>query len=119
MPRLSDQSAAVLEADDITAYGKARSTIQGSPLGPQELRNIDAYWHASLYLCLGMLYLKENPLLKEPLKLEHTKPRLLGHWGSDAGQIFTYIHFNRLINKYDLNAIYISGPGHGAPAVLS
>ena len=66
-----------------------------------------------------MLYLKENPLLKEPLKLEHTKPRLLGHWGSDAGQIFTYIHFNRLINKYDLNAIYISGPGHGAPAVLS
>ena len=119
MPRLSDQSAAVLETEDITAYGKARSTIQGSPLGPQELRNIDAYWQASLYLCLGMLYLKENPLLKEPLKLEHTKPRLLGHWGSDAGQIFTYIHFNRLINKYDLNAIYISGPGHGAPAVLS
>ena len=119
MPRLSEQSAAVLETEDITAYGKARSTIQGSPLDPQELHKIDAYWQASLYLCLGMLYLKENPLLKEPLKLEHTKPRLLGHWGSDAGQIFTYIHFNRLINKYDLNAIYISGPGHGAPAVLS
>ena len=66
-----------------------------------------------------MLYLKDNPLLREPLKLEHIKPRLLGHWGSDAGQSFTYIHFNRLINKYDLNAIYISGPGHGAPAVLS
>jgi xylulose-5-phosphate/fructose-6-phosphate phosphoketolase len=58
-------------------------------------------------------------LLREPLKLEHIKPRLLGHWGSDAGQYFTYIHFNRLINKYDLNAIYISGPGHGAPSVLS
>jgi xylulose-5-phosphate/fructose-6-phosphate phosphoketolase len=66
-----------------------------------------------------MLYLKENPLLRESLKLEHRKPRLLGHWGSDAGQSFTYTHFNRLINKYDLNAIFISGPGHGAPAVLS
>src|SRR5262244_1756023 len=66
-----------------------------------------------------MLYLKDNPLLREPLKPEQTKPRLFGHWGSDAGQSFTYIHFNRLINKYDLNAIFISGPGHGAPAVLS
>ena len=78
-----------------------------------------AYWRATLYLNLGMLYLKENPLLREPLKIEQTKPRLLGHWGSDAGQSFTYIHFNRLINKYDLNAIFISGPGHGAPVVLS
>ena len=103
----------------ISAYGTARSTVKGTPLSPDELDKIDAYWRASLYLCLGMLYLKENPLLQEPLKLEHTKPRLLGHWGSDAGQAFTYIHFNRLINKYDLNAIYISGPGHGAPAVLS
>lgn len=105
--------------ESISPYGSARSTIKGSPLAPDELRKIDAYWQTSLYLCLGMLYLKENPLLKEPLKIEHVKPRLLGHWGSDAGQSFTYIHFNRLINKYDLNAIYISGPGHGAPAVLS
>jgi xylulose-5-phosphate/fructose-6-phosphate phosphoketolase len=119
MPRRSDPSATVLEAEDITAYGRARSTIQGTPLTHEELQDIDAYWRASLYLCLGMLYLKDNPLLNEPLRLEHTKPRLLGHWGSDAGQCFTYIHFNRLINKYDLNAIYISGPGHGAPAVLS
>jgi xylulose-5-phosphate/fructose-6-phosphate phosphoketolase len=103
----------------ISAYGPARSTIKGAPLTSDELRKIDAYWRASLYLCLGMLYLKENPLLSEPLKPEHTKPRLLGHWGSDAGQSFTYIHFNRLIKKYDLNAIFISGPGHGAPAVLS
>jgi xylulose-5-phosphate/fructose-6-phosphate phosphoketolase len=58
-------------------------------------------------------------LLREPLKIEHVKPRMLGHWGSDAGQTFTYIHFNRLIKKYDLNAIYVSGPGHGAPSVLS
>ena len=103
----------------ILAYGTARSTVKGAPLSADELRKIDGYWRASLYLCLGMLYLKENPLLREPLKLEHTKQRLLGHWGSDAGQSFTYTHFNRLINKYDLNAIFISGPGHGAPAVLS
>ena len=105
--------------ESISAYGTARSTVKGAPLSPKELDNIDAYWRASLYLSLGMLYLKDNPLLREPLTVDHTKPRLLGHWGSDAGQSFTYIHFNRLINKYDLNAIYISGPGHGAPAVLS
>jgi xylulose-5-phosphate/fructose-6-phosphate phosphoketolase len=105
--------------ESISAYGQARSTVKGAPLSPKELDNIDAYWRASLYLSLGMLYLKDNPLLREPLTLDHTKRRLLGHWGSDAGQSFTYIHFNRLINKYDLNAIFISGPGHGAPAVLS
>jgi xylulose-5-phosphate/fructose-6-phosphate phosphoketolase len=115
-----DKQPSALHGDaSISAYGPARSTIKGTPLSPDELRKIDAYWQASLYLCLGMLYLRENPLLREPLKLEHIKPRLLGHWGSDAGQCFTYIHFNRLINKYDLNAIYISGPGHGAPSVLS
>ncbi len=109
-----------VHADEkISAYGTARSTIKGTPLSSEELRKIDAYWRASLYLSLGMLYLKENPLLREPLKIEQIKPRLLGHWGSDPGQSFTYIHFNRLINKYDLNAIFISGPGHGAPAVLS
>ena len=105
--------------ETIIAYGPARSTVKGTPLSMDELRKIDAYWQASLYLCLGMLYLMDNPLLREPLKQEHIKPRLLGHWGSDPGQCFTYIHFNQLINKYDLNAIYISGPGHGAPSVLS
>src|SRR5678815_1341866 len=105
--------------ESISAYGAARSTVKGAPLSPGELDRIDAYWRASLYLCVGMIYLKDNPLLQKPLKVEQVKPRLLGHWGSDAGQAFTYIHFNRLINKYGLNAIYISGPGHGAPAVLS
>jgi xylulose-5-phosphate/fructose-6-phosphate phosphoketolase len=120
MTNTSTRTHEALRSDEaISPYGKARSTVDGSPLSPSELRDIDAYWRASLYLCLGMLYLKANPLLREPLTLEHIKPRLLGHWGSDAGQAFTYIHFNRLINKYDLNAIYISGPGHGAPAVLS
>src|SRR6266403_1699714 len=103
----------------ISAYGPARSTIAGAPLSPEELEKIDAYWRASLYVCLGMLYLQDNPLLREPLKVEHIKPRMLGHWGSDAGQAFTYIHFNRLIKKYDLDALFISGPGHGAPGVLS
>jgi xylulose-5-phosphate/fructose-6-phosphate phosphoketolase len=103
----------------ISAYGVARSTVKESPLSPDELRKIDAYWRASLYLCLGMLYLKDNSLLRTPLEPAHLKPRLLGHWGSAPGQAFTYIHFNRLITKYDLNAIYISGPGHGAPGVLS
>ena len=102
-----------------SCYGEARATVEGSPLSADELRLTDQYFRASLYLCLGMLFLQRNPLLKEPLKVEHLKPRLLGHWGSGAGQAFTYIHFNRLIKKYDLNAIYLSGPGHGAPAVIS
>jgi xylulose-5-phosphate/fructose-6-phosphate phosphoketolase len=95
-----------------------RSTIEGKPLSMDELLKIDAYWRVSLYLCIGMLYLKANPLLREPLSLEHTKPRLLGHWGSDPGQCFTYVHFNRLIKKYDLKALYLSGPrarGSGSP----
>ena len=119
MKTLARTSEPIRADEKISAYGTARSTVMGTPLSSDELHKIDAYWRASLYLSLGMLYLKENPLLREPLKIEQTKPRLLGHWGSDAGQSFTYIHFNRLINKYDLNAIFISGPGHGAPAVLS
>jgi xylulose-5-phosphate/fructose-6-phosphate phosphoketolase len=119
MTTLAKTSEPFRADEKISAYGTARSTVRATPLSSDELRKIDAYWRASLYLSVGMLYLKENPLLREPLKIEQTKPRLLGHWGSDAGQSFTYIHFNRLINKYDLNAIFISGPGHGAPAVLS
>ena len=85
----------------------------------EELQSYTEYFYATMYLCLGMIYLKENPLLKEPLATDQLKARLLGHWGSDAGQSFTYIHMNRLIKKYDLNAIFVSGPGHGAPAVIS
>lgn len=108
-----------VQAESISAYGPARSTVSGEELPADELRKLDAYFRASLYLCLGMLYLRDNPLLREPLKKEHLKKRLLGHWGSDAGQIFTYIHWNRMIKKYDLDSIFISGPGHGAPAVIS
>ena len=88
-------------------------------MADDELRKIDAYWRACNYLSLGMLYLSENPLLREPLKVEHLKKRLIGHWGSDPGQSFVWVHLNRLIKKYDLNMIYIAGPGHGAPASLA
>jgi xylulose-5-phosphate/fructose-6-phosphate phosphoketolase len=88
-------------------------------LTPEEHRLMDAYWRACNYLCAGMLYLRENPLLREPLQPQHIKRRLLGHWGSDPGQTFTWVHLNRLIKKYDLDMIYLAGPGHGAPATLS
>ena len=88
-------------------------------LNAEELRQMDAYWRACNYLCAGMIYLYDNPLLREPLKVEHIKQRLLGHWGSDPGQTFLWVHLNRLIRKYGLDMIYIAGPGHGAPAMLS
>ena len=90
-----------------------------SPLDPDELRKIDAYWRACNYLAAGMIYLRANPLLREPLRPEHIKRRLLGHWGSDPGQSLLWVHLNRLIKKYDLNVMYIAGPGHGAPATLA
>jgi xylulose-5-phosphate/fructose-6-phosphate phosphoketolase len=88
------------------------------PLSTEELRKLHAYWRACNYLAAGMIYLLDNPVLREPLKQEHVKNRLLGHWGSSPALSFTYIHLNRLIKKYDLNAIFLAGPGHGAPGVL-
>ena len=96
----------------------AISTPTTHPLGDDELRKIDAYWRACNYLAIGMIYLRENPLLKEPLKPEHVKHRLLGHWGASPALSFTYIHCNRLIKKYDLDMVFMAGPGHGAPGVL-
>lgn len=90
-----------------------------SSLSEKELRNIHAYWCAANYLSVGQLYLRNNPLLKEPLKLEDIKNMLLGHWGTTPGQNFIYTHLNRVIKKYDLDMIYISGPGHGGPAVVA
>ncbi len=89
------------------------------PWIPDLLRRMDAYWRAANYLSVGQIYLLDNPLLKEPLKLEHVKPRLLGHWGTTPGQNFIYVHLNRVIKQYDLNMIYISGPGHGGPALVA
>ncbi|MDJ0737551.1 MAG: phosphoketolase family protein [Nostocaceae cyanobacterium] len=104
---------------DLSSFGTARATIKGTPLSAEELQKIHAYWQACNYLAVGMIYLKENPLLKEPLKPEHIKRRLLGHWGTSPGLSFIYIHLNRLIKKYDLDMIYMTGPGHGAPGILA
>jgi xylulose-5-phosphate/fructose-6-phosphate phosphoketolase len=112
-PATDEQSTAILRAS-----GPARSTIVGAPLGAKELEKIDAYWSACKYLALGMIYLQSNPLLRQPLKPENIKNRLLGHWGSSPGLAFIYVHLNRLIKEYDLNMIYLAGPGHGAPGVL-
>ena len=101
-----------------SAPSKTTSPVS-APLSTHELYMIDAYWRACTYLAAGMIYLQDNPLIKEPLKPEHIKNRLLGHWGSSPGLSFIYIHMNRLINKYDLTAIFLAGPGHGAPGVLA
>ncbi len=106
------------EISSLTPYGETRSTITGKPLGADELRNTDIYWRACNYLSLGMIYLFDNVLLSEPLRPEHIKNRLLGHWGSSPGLSFIYVHLNRLIKKYDLDMIFLAGPGHGAPGVL-
>jgi len=103
----------------LSAFGKARSTVPGTPLSAEELRKTDAFWRACTYVILGMLYLQENPLLRETLKPEHIKNRLLGHWGSSPGLAFTYIHLMRQIKKYDQDMIFLAGPGHGAPGVLA
>ena len=89
-----------------------------SSLSPDLLRKINAYWRAANYLSVGQIYLYDNPLLKEPLKLSHVKPLVVGHWGTTPGQNFIYVHLNRVIKKYDLNMFYISGPGHGGPAIV-
>ena len=88
-------------------------------LSKEELRTMDAYWRATNYLSIGQIYLYDNPLLKKPLTKEHVKPRLLGHWGTTPGLNFIYVHLNRLINKYDLNMIYVTGPGHGGPGMVA
>src|SRR5216117_3874001 len=91
----------------------------GTPLSTDLLKRMDAYWRAANYLSVGQIYLRDNPLLKRPLTLEHVKRRLLGHWGTTPGQNFIYVHLNRLIKEHDLNMIYISGPGHGGPALVA
>src|SRR2546426_6610313 len=88
--------------------------MQG-PLSPQELSRMNRYWRAANYLAAGQIYLHDNPLLREPLKPEHIKPRLLGHWGTTPGLNFIYVQINRLIKQHDLDAICVTGPGHGAP----
>jgi xylulose-5-phosphate/fructose-6-phosphate phosphoketolase len=99
--------------------GSASPGVSGQPLNSEELRKMHAYWRAANFLSVGQIYLYQNPLLREPLKLEHVKPRLLGHWGTTPGLNFVYLHMNRLIKKFDLNAIFICGPGHGGPGMVA
>src|ERR1700693_1298174 len=99
--------------------GSAKPHESNEPLSEEELRKMHAYWRAANYLSVGQIYLYANPLLREPLKLEHIKPRLLGHWGTTPGLNFIYLHFNRLIKKYHLNVVYIAGPGHGGPGLVA
>src|SRR6266496_6568326 len=105
-------------ASALSAFGPARSTVPGAPLAPEELRRIDAFWRACNYLALGMIYLQENPLLREPLRPEHVKNRLLGHWGASPALSFLYAHLNRIILARNLDLLFMAGPGHGAPGVL-
>src|SRR6266852_813172 len=99
--------------------GEGSKVAAAGPLSAEELRKMHAYWRAANYLSVGQIYLMDNPLLKEPLQLKHVKPRLLGHWGTTSGQNFLYVHLNRVIKEYDLNMLYISGPGHGGPALVA
>src|SRR3954463_1919528 len=90
-----------------------------APLSAQELRRLDAAWRAANYLAVGQIYLLDNPLLREPLRREHLKARLLGHWGTSPGLSLLYAHVNRLIRERDLDAIFVTGPGHGGPALVA
>ncbi len=96
-----------------------KTKLPTGPLSPELLRKMDAYWRASNYLSVGQIYLFDNPLLKKPLKREHIKPRLLGHWGTTPGLNLVYVHLNRVIKERDLNVIYITGPGHGGPGLVA
>src|SRR5881398_682497 len=90
-----------------------------SPADPSLISLIDAWWRAANYLSVGPIYLLDNPLLRQPLAIEHVKPRLLGHWGTTPGLNFVYAHLNRAIRQRDLNAIYVCGPGHGGPGMVA
>ena len=111
-------SATSPEVRDLSSFGSARSTVQGSPLSEEEARMTHAFWRACNYLALGMIYLQDNPLLRKPLRPEHIKNRMLGHWGASPALSFVYTHLNRVIRSKDVDMIFMAGPGHGAPGVL-
>ena len=102
-----------------TEVNKDEPTDPTKPLNSEQLRLVHAWWRAANYLSVGQVYLLANPLLREPLKLEHVKPRLLGHWGTTPGLNFIYVHLNQIIKEKDLNVLFICGPGHGAPGVIA
>src|SRR6476620_4694563 len=103
----------------VASANSAISSVAAQPLASEELKKMNAYWRAANYLSVGQIYLFANPLLREPLSLEHIKPRLLGHWGTTPGLNFIYVHLNRAIKLRDLNAIFVTGPGHGGPGLVA
>ncbi len=106
----------------MTARGAtSRDEVTRAPAPPSDdlLHKMDAYWRAANYLSVGQIYLLDNPLLEEPLRREHIKPRLLGHWGTTPGLNFIYVHLNRAIKQHDLSVLYIAGPGHGGPGLVA
>ena len=115
---MSSMIAGTSAVSDLSAFGIARSTVEGDPLNDEEAKQIHAFWRASNYLALGMIYLQNNPLLRDPLTPEHIKNRMLGHWGASPALSFAYTHLNRVIKRDDLDMIFMAGPGHGAPGVL-
>ena len=115
---LSADRGRLSKMPDARAPSSKADLIQPGPLSTDLLRKMNAYWRAANYLSVGQIYLYDNPLLKEPLRLSHVKPLLLGHWGTTPGQNFIYVHLNRVITKYDLDMFYVSGPGHGGPAIV-
>ena len=98
---------------------RTRATVTGKPLDARELRRLNLWWRAANYLSVGQIYLMDNALLREELLPEHVKPRLLGHWGTTPGLTFLYAHLNRAIIARDLDALYITGPGHGGPGLVA
>jgi xylulose-5-phosphate/fructose-6-phosphate phosphoketolase len=116
-PKASEKE--ITMAATTTLSKKETASKSGSTLTKSEAALINAYWRAANYLSVGQIYLFDNPLLREPLKEEHVKPRLLGHWGTTPGLNFIYVHLNRLIKKLDLDVIYITGPGHGGPGLVA
>ena len=104
--------------EPLNQIGGSQSPDRQKTLGLDDLRRVNAYWRAANYLSVGQIYLFDNPLLREPLTLDHVKPLVVGHWGTTPGQNFIYVHLNRVINKYDLNMFYVAGPGHGGPAIV-
>src|SRR5688500_1947945 len=105
-------------AKSATTKERTSAPAEQTPLSRDEMDAMHAYWRACNYLSVGMIYLKDNPLLREPLKAEDVKHRLLGHWGASPALSFVWVHLNRLIIKHDLEMIFVAGPGHGAPGVL-
>src|SRR3954471_831652 len=111
--------SSAVPAGDARDGGNGHEAELGGPLAPALLERMQRYWQAANYLTIAQIYLLENPLLREPLRPEHVKPRLLGHWGTSPGLSLVYVQLNRLINERDANVIYLTGPGHGGPALVA